>query len=73
MKNEVKQLSHSSYRCEYHIVFAPKYRRKNNIWGDKGRYRGNTAKTMPREKGGNNRSRSMRGSYTYASEYSTVS
>jgi len=28
MKNEVKHLSHSSYRCEYHIVFAPKYRRK---------------------------------------------
>ena len=27
MKNEVKQLSHSSNRCEYHIVFAPKYRR----------------------------------------------
>lgn len=28
MKNEVKRLAHSSYRCEYHIVFAPKYRRK---------------------------------------------
>ena len=28
MKNEVKTLSHSTYRCEYHIVFAPKYRRK---------------------------------------------
>ena len=28
MKNEVKQLSHSSNRCEYHIVFAPKYRRQ---------------------------------------------
>ena len=28
MKNEVKHLSHSSYRCEYHIVCAPKYRRK---------------------------------------------
>lgn len=28
MKNEVKHLAHSSYRCEYHIVFAPKYRRK---------------------------------------------
>ena len=27
MKNEIKQTSHSSYRCEYHIVFAPKYRR----------------------------------------------
>ncbi len=28
MKNGVKQTAHSSYRCEYHIVFAPKYRRK---------------------------------------------
>ena len=28
MKNEVKHTVHSSYRCEYHIVFAPKYRRK---------------------------------------------
>ena len=28
MKNEVKHTTHSSYRCEYHIVFAPKYRRK---------------------------------------------
>lgn len=28
MKNEMKTLSHSTYRCEYHIVFAPKYRRK---------------------------------------------
>ena len=28
MKNEVKHTAHSSYRCEYHIVFAPKYRRK---------------------------------------------
>ncbi len=28
MKNEVKSLSHSKYRCQYHIVFAPKYRRK---------------------------------------------
>ena len=28
MKNEVKTLSHSTYRCKYHIVFAPKYRRR---------------------------------------------
>ena len=28
MENEVKHTAHSSYRCEYHIVFAPKYRRK---------------------------------------------
>ncbi len=28
MKNEVHSLSHLRYRCQYHIVFAPKYRRK---------------------------------------------
>ena len=27
-KNEVKHGAHSTWRCEYHIVFAPKYRRK---------------------------------------------
>ena len=32
MKNEVKHTAHSSYRCEYHIVFALKYRRKE-IYG----------------------------------------
>ena len=26
--NEIKTLSHSTYRCQYHIVFAPKYRRQ---------------------------------------------
>lgn len=29
---EIKTLSHSTYRCQYHIVFAPKYRRKE-IYG----------------------------------------
>ncbi len=28
MKNEIKHTAHSTYRCQYHIVFAPKYRRK---------------------------------------------
>ena len=26
--NEIKHTAHSSYRCQYHIVCAPKYRRK---------------------------------------------
>ena len=26
--NDVKSLSHSKFRCKYHIVFAPKYRRQ---------------------------------------------
>ena len=30
---EIKRSSHSKWRCEYHIVFAPKYRRKE-IYGE---------------------------------------
>ena len=32
INNEIKHTAHSSYRCQYHIVFAPKYRRKE-IYG----------------------------------------
>jgi putative transposase len=31
-KNEIRTTAHSTYRCQYHIVFAPKYRRKE-IYG----------------------------------------
>ena len=27
-KNEINSSAHSKYRCQYHIVFAPKYRRQ---------------------------------------------
>ena len=30
--NEIKSTAHSKYRCQYHSVFAPKYRRKE-IYG----------------------------------------
>ena len=26
--NDIKSLSHSKWRCKYHVVFAPKYRRQ---------------------------------------------
>lgn len=26
MKDDINSLSHSKWRCKYHIVFAPKYR-----------------------------------------------
>lgn len=26
--NDVQSLSHSKWRCKYHVVFAPKYRRQ---------------------------------------------
>ena len=28
MANDIKSLSHTTWNCKYHIVFAPKYRRK---------------------------------------------
>ena len=31
--NEIRSSAHSKYRCQYHIVFAPKYRRKA-IYGE---------------------------------------
>lgn len=33
MKDDINSLSHSRWRCKYHIVFAPKYRRQA-IYGD---------------------------------------
>ena len=32
-KNEINSSAHSKYRCQYHIVFAPKYRRQA-IYGE---------------------------------------
>ena len=34
--NDVKSLAHTSWNCKYHVVFAPKYRRKV-IYGEKRR------------------------------------
>lgn len=31
-KKEIRNSAHSKYRCQYHIVFAPKFRRKE-IYG----------------------------------------
>lgn len=28
MKNDISKLAHTTWNCKYHIVFAPKYRRK---------------------------------------------
>ena len=32
VNNEIKSTARSKYRCQYHIVFAPKFRRKE-IYG----------------------------------------
>ena len=28
MDNDIESLSHTKWRCQYHVVFAPKYRRQ---------------------------------------------
>ena len=33
MWNDINSLSHTKWNCKYHIVFAPKYRRKE-LYGD---------------------------------------
>ena len=75
---EIKESAHTKWRCEYHIVFAPKYRRKE-IYGklkaDIGQI---LRKLCEREESGNIRSTSVFGSYSHAGkcsatpEYSTI-
>ena len=48
--NEIKTLSHSTYRCQYHIVFAPKYRRKE-IYGTLKRDIGEILRKLCEQKG----------------------
>ena len=50
MKNEIKHTAHSSYRCEYHIVFGPKYRRKE-IYGKLRKDKGEILRKLCEEKG----------------------
>lgn len=49
-KNEIKSTAHSRYRCQYHIVFAPKYRRKE-IYGELRRDIGEILRTLCKQKG----------------------
>ena len=48
--NEIKHTAHSSYRCQYHIVFAPKYRRKE-IYGKLRRDIGEILRKLCEQKG----------------------
>ena len=43
--NDMNSLSHTSWNCKYHIVFAPKYRRKV-FYGEKRREIGEILRTL---------------------------
>ena len=71
MKNnkDVDSLSHTTWRCQYHVVFAPKYRRMVIYGQIKKRYWTDTSQTMRAEGYWNNWSRSLPGSYPYADKF----
>lgn len=43
--NDVNSLAHTSWNCKYHVVFAPKYRRKV-FFGEKRREIGSILRTL---------------------------
>ena len=49
-KTEIKSTAHSRYRCQYHIVLAPKYRRKE-IYGQLKKDIGEILRMLCKQKG----------------------
>ena len=69
--NDIKSLSHSKWRCKYHIVFAPKYCRQviyKKIRIDIRKI----LRVMRKKKSRNNRSRMLPKSYPYLSGNTTA-
>ena len=65
--HDVKSLSHSKWRCKYHIVFAPKYRRQA-IYGHLKADIGKILRSLCERKGSKHySSRMLPGSYSYVS------
>ena len=65
MKDDVRSLSHSKWRCKYHIVFAPKYRRQiiyKQLKADIGKI---LRELCERKGGGDHRGRMLSGSYPH--------
>ena len=49
-KNEINSSAHSKYRCQYHLVFAPKYRRKE-VYGKIRQHIGEILRKLCNQKG----------------------
>lgn len=64
-EKDINSLDHTRWRCQYHVVFAPKYRRMG-IYGEKSRYRKNTGTVMKTKENRYHRSRTVCRPCTYA-------
>ncbi len=70
-EKEIESLQHTTWRCQYHVVFAPKYRRMA-IYGQIRKDIGQILRKLCEQKGGgNHRSPSVPGSYPHAHQYPT--
>ena len=71
---DIMSLAHTKWRCNYHIVFAPKYRRRliyGELRADIGKIiRNLCARKVCKERSGNYRGKCMCRSYTYAGKNS---
>ena len=63
----ISSLAHTKWNCKYHIIFAPKYRRK--VFYEEKRSKRNHKNIMSMERGGDNRRGNMPRSYTFVIEY----
>ena len=64
-------LSHTKWKCQYHIVFIPKYRKKDAIWSGKERCKRDHKSSLQVQKSRNRRRCSMRRSCTFVRKHST--
>ncbi len=64
--NNINSLAHTKWNCKYHIVFAPKYRRKIFYEEHRKEVREILRKLCEWKGSGDNRRRSMSGSHTYS-------
>ena len=68
---DIGSLEHTSWRCQYHIVFAPKYRRQaiyREIKVDIGKI---LRQLCQQKRSGDHRGRAVSGSHTHACKYPT--
>ena len=70
-EKDIGQLQHTTWKCQYHIVFAAKFRRLV-IYGQIKKDIGQILRKLCEQKGGrNNRSRSLPRPHPYADQYTT--
>ncbi len=68
---DVKSLAHTKWNCKYHVVFAPKYRRKV-FYNEKREDIRDIIRTLCQWKGVEIiRRRNMSGPYTFVAKYTT--